>query len=165
MAETSRVSTRDGYVWPAGRADDVMNAGGFRVSPLEVEAALAGHPAVADVAVAERAVRPDVQVIAAYVVPRAGAAADADAILAFAATHLAAYKRPRQVDLRRCAAALGERQGAPPRTWRSRGRLRWTLVSENQVSRVMVCAPVFTSSPVAILISTTLPAKGDGTST
>ncbi len=54
-------------------------------------------PAVADVAVAERAVRPDVKVIAAYVVPRPGATADADAILAFAATHLAAYKRPRQI--------------------------------------------------------------------
>ena len=87
----------DGYVWSAGRADDVMNAGGFRVSPLEVEAAIAGHPTVADVAVAERAVRPDVKVIAAYVVPRPGATADADAILAFAATRLAAYKRPRQV--------------------------------------------------------------------
>ena len=35
----------DGYVWFHGRADDVMNAGGYRVSPLEVEAALAGHPA------------------------------------------------------------------------------------------------------------------------
>jgi acyl-coenzyme A synthetase/AMP-(fatty) acid ligase len=87
----------EGYVWPAGRADDVMNAGGFRVSPLEVEAAIAGHPAVADVAVAERAVRPDVKVIAAYVVPRPGAAPDADAIIAFAATHLAAYKQPRQI--------------------------------------------------------------------
>ena len=30
-----------------------MNAGGYRVSPLEVEAALAGHPAVAEVAAAE----------------------------------------------------------------------------------------------------------------
>lgn len=87
----------DGYVWSAGRNDDVMNAGGFRVSPLEVEAAIAGHPSVADVAVAERAVRPDVKVITAYVVPRSGATADSDAILAFAATHLAAYKRPRQI--------------------------------------------------------------------
>ena len=31
----------DGYVWYHGRADDMMNAGGFRVSPLEVEAAQA----------------------------------------------------------------------------------------------------------------------------
>lgn len=87
----------DGYVWSAGRDDDVMNAGGFRVSPLEVEAAVAGHPSVADVAVAERAVRPDVRVITAYVVPRSGAMADGDAILAFAAARLAAYKRPRQI--------------------------------------------------------------------
>ena len=43
-----------GYVWFHGRADDVMNPGGFRVSPVEVEAALADHPAIAEVAVAER---------------------------------------------------------------------------------------------------------------
>ena len=30
----------DGYVWMHGRADDLMNAGGYRVSPAEVEAAL-----------------------------------------------------------------------------------------------------------------------------
>ena len=35
----------DGYVWHHGRADDLMNAGGFRVSPLEVEAVLLQHPA------------------------------------------------------------------------------------------------------------------------
>ena len=87
----------DGTVWPAGRADDVMNAGGYRVSPQEVEAALAGHPAVADVAVTELRVREDVSVIAAFVVPRAGATPDAEALLAFAASRLAAYKRPRQV--------------------------------------------------------------------
>ena len=44
---------RDGYVWHHGRADDVMNAGGYRVSPLEVEAALADCAGVAEIAVAE----------------------------------------------------------------------------------------------------------------
>jgi acyl-coenzyme A synthetase/AMP-(fatty) acid ligase len=87
----------EGYLWYQGRADDLMNAGGYRVSPAEVEAALADHPAIAEVAVAEHAVRPDVSVIAAFVVPRAGASKDGASILAHAATRLAAYKRPREV--------------------------------------------------------------------
>ncbi len=87
----------DGYVWYHGRADDMMNAGGFRVSPLEVEAALAICPGIAEVAVAEHRVREDVSVIAAYVVRKEGAGVTADDILAMAGECLAAYKRPRQV--------------------------------------------------------------------
>ena len=51
----------DGYVWLHGRRDDLMNAQGYRVSPAEVEAVLSHAPGVADVAVAERKVRADVQ--------------------------------------------------------------------------------------------------------
>ncbi|HEX7777410.1 MAG TPA: AMP-binding protein, partial [Parvibaculum sp.] len=43
----------DGYMWFQGRADDVMNAMGYRVSPQEVEAALSQHPDIAEVAVTE----------------------------------------------------------------------------------------------------------------
>jgi acyl-coenzyme A synthetase/AMP-(fatty) acid ligase len=102
---------KDGYVVHHGRADDVMSSMGYRVSPLEVEHCLAQHPAVADVAVTEVAVREGVAVITAFVVPAAEAAAgigagpdqpagppvDADALLAHARAHLAAYKCPRQV--------------------------------------------------------------------
>ena len=87
----------DGYVWHHGRADDIMNAGGFRVSPLEVETALADHPTVAEVAVTECRLRADVMAITAFVVLRAGMKPDADAILAHCAARLAAYKRPRQI--------------------------------------------------------------------
>jgi acyl-coenzyme A synthetase/AMP-(fatty) acid ligase len=87
----------DGYLWYHGRTDDVMNAGGYRVSPAEVEAALADHPAIAEVAVAELPVREDVRIIAAYVVRKDGVACDAASILTRAAHRLAAYKRPREV--------------------------------------------------------------------
>ena len=90
----------DGYAWFRGRADDVMNAGGYRVSPLEVETALAGHPAVAEVAAAEHTVRDGVRIIAAWVVIRPGVGADANlaqAIVAQGAKTLAAYKQPREV--------------------------------------------------------------------
>ena len=95
----------DGYVIHHGRADDVMNAQGYRVSPQEVERVLAGAPGVADVGVTEVEVRAGVRIIVAFVVPRAAAAPGDDgdrtayeqAILTYAAQHLAAYKVPRAV--------------------------------------------------------------------
>lgn len=87
----------DGFVWHRGRNDDIMNAFGYRVSPLEVEKVLSTHPDVADVAVAERKVGADVSVIAAFVVPKPDGMRDEAALLAHCAEHLAAYKRPRKV--------------------------------------------------------------------
>jgi acyl-coenzyme A synthetase/AMP-(fatty) acid ligase len=77
-----------------GRADDVMNAGGFRVSPAEVEDALLAHPGVREAAAVELAVRPGVTVIAAFYVPE-GAPPDDAALAAHCAACLAAYKTPR----------------------------------------------------------------------
>src|SRR5690606_20455302 len=68
----------EGYVTHCGRANDIMKALGYRVAPQEVEAVLAQHPSIAEVACAEVQVRPDVSVIGAFVVPRPGAAPDAD---------------------------------------------------------------------------------------
>ena len=87
----------DGWIWYRGRNDDLMNAFGYRVSPLEVEKVLSAHPDVADAAVAERKVADGVSVIAAFVVVKADRAADESALLAHCAGHLAAYKRPRAI--------------------------------------------------------------------
>ncbi len=86
----------DGYVWLHGRADDLMNAQGYRVSPAEVEAILSHAPGVADVAVAERKVREDVSAVCAFVVPAPGAAQDEAALKRHCAEHLAAYKNPKK---------------------------------------------------------------------
>jgi acyl-coenzyme A synthetase/AMP-(fatty) acid ligase len=87
----------DGYMWYHGRADDLMNAMGYRVSPQEVEAALASHPDVQEVAVTELHVREDVSIVAAFVVPKEASEPDAASILKWAADRLAAYKCPREV--------------------------------------------------------------------
>jgi acyl-coenzyme A synthetase/AMP-(fatty) acid ligase len=88
----------EGYVWLHGRADDVMNAGGYRVSPAEVERCLVGCPGVAEAAVAERPGRdPGTTIIKAYIVAREGEALAEAKILAHCALHLASYKRPRAV--------------------------------------------------------------------
>lgn len=93
----------DGYVTFHGRNDDVMNAQGYRVSPLEVELCLAGHPAVAEVGVTEVTVGPGLRIIAAFVVPADTDprddpdGLDAATLLEHASHHLAAYKRPREI--------------------------------------------------------------------
>jgi acyl-coenzyme A synthetase/AMP-(fatty) acid ligase len=89
----------DGYVWFLGRRDDLINTFGYRVSPHEVERVLKGHPDIADAAAAGETVRADTIVVTAYVVPRSGCALTADAVLAYARDHLAAYKAPRIVYL------------------------------------------------------------------
>jgi acetyl-CoA synthetase len=41
----------DGYYWITGRLDDVINVSGHRLGTVEIEAAIASHPAVAEAAV------------------------------------------------------------------------------------------------------------------
>lgn len=84
----------DGYLWYEGRADDQMNAFGYRVAPEEVERAITEHPAVAEAAVRETTAG-DVSVITAFVVLREGHAADAADLDHHMAGRLADYKRPR----------------------------------------------------------------------
>lgn len=88
-----------GYITHLGRANDIMKALGYRVSPLEVETALAAHPAIAEVACAELNVSDGVTVIGAFIVPKPGTSPDSADILAFAKLHLAQYKCPREVVL------------------------------------------------------------------
>lgn len=88
----------DGYVTHLGRANELMNAGGYRVSPLEIEAVLAAAPGIASVACAEVDVQPGVSVIAAFVVPQSSAhqVQIADTTLhAYCRERLAAYKCPK----------------------------------------------------------------------
>jgi acetyl-CoA synthetase len=91
------VMDADGYITHLGRANDIMNAFGYRVSPQDVEAALAHYPGVADVACAEINVRNDVSIIAAFVVAVPDAALDPEKIKMFATKQLAAYKCPREI--------------------------------------------------------------------
>ena len=83
----------DGALTYLGRADDMMNAGGVRVSPLEVESALNAHPAILESAAAEVTVKADTTVIAAFFVAKI--AVDTSELEQFVAGRLARYKCPR----------------------------------------------------------------------
>src|SRR5664280_1515823 len=62
----------DGYIYVMGRTDDVLNVAGHRLSTGSLEAALAGHPAVAECAVIGVADQLKGQVPRALVVLKAG---------------------------------------------------------------------------------------------
>lgn len=83
----------EGQITYLGRADDMMNAGGYRVSPMEVEAALSAHPGITTVAVTDIEVKEDARVIMAFYT--GPARLDPVALDAFAAERLAGYKCPR----------------------------------------------------------------------
>jgi acetyl-CoA synthetase len=62
----------EGYFWLLGRVDDVMNVAGHRISTIEVESALVGHPTVAEAAVVGRNDPLSGQAIFAFVTLRRG---------------------------------------------------------------------------------------------
>src|SRR5690606_35898314 len=65
----------DGYVWFAGRADEVLKVAGHRLGTVEVESALLTHPAVAEAGVVGQPDPVRGEVIAAFIVLKAGYAA------------------------------------------------------------------------------------------
>jgi acyl-CoA synthetase (AMP-forming)/AMP-acid ligase II len=88
----------DGYVYVHDRVKDMIISGGENIYPAEVENAVFGHPAVAEVAVI--GVPDDTwgESVKAIVVLKDGQQASADEILAFARSRIAGYKTPRSVD-------------------------------------------------------------------
>jgi acyl-coenzyme A synthetase/AMP-(fatty) acid ligase len=83
-----------GAVRYLGRADDMMNAGGYRVAPLEIERVFDAHPGIAESAAVAVPVRAGVEVIALFYRP-AGAPLSDKALHAHAEANLARYKQPR----------------------------------------------------------------------
>jgi propionyl-CoA synthetase len=72
----------DGYLFVMGRTDDVINVAGHRLSTGEMEEVLASHSAVAECAVIGVSDAIKGQVPRAFVVLKAGAGADPDALRA-----------------------------------------------------------------------------------
>jgi acetyl-CoA synthetase len=62
----------DGYVWFAGRADEIIKIAGHRIGTIEVETAFLKHPAVAETGVIGRPDEVRGEVIASFVVLREG---------------------------------------------------------------------------------------------
>ena len=83
----------DGYLRIVGRRKELIISGGYNVYPREIEDVLRAHPGVEDAAVIGVPDPEWGERVVAYI--EGGAAADD--VVAFAATRLAGYKRPRDV--------------------------------------------------------------------
>ncbi|HEY6801038.1 MAG TPA: AMP-binding protein [Agromyces sp.] len=90
----------DGTIELLGRLSAVVNTGGEKVFPAEVENALLEHPAVDDAVVFGLPHERFGEVVCAMVAPADGTELDADALREFVGERLAGYKKPRHVFVR-----------------------------------------------------------------
>ncbi len=114
----------DGYLSIVGRLKEIIRSGGESVAPSEVEAVLAEHPALAEVAVVGV---PDAEwgeVVCAVIVPRVGSQPTLEQIQAHCEGRLAGFKKPRRLE---CVEEL-------PRT-AATGQVQRTLLVEQILSR------------------------------
>ena len=91
----------DGYVWYAGRADDVIIAAGYRIGPFEVESACLEHDAVAEAAAVASPDEVKGNVVKAFIVLAEGHE-PSEELAGDIKTHvrgrLSAYAYPRKVE-------------------------------------------------------------------
>lgn len=84
----------DGYLYLAGRKDDLIIRGGENISPAEVEAVLHTHPAIEEAAIIGL---PDMdwgEQVMAIVVPKAGSPLTAEEVIDWCHQRLASFKKP-----------------------------------------------------------------------
>jgi acyl-CoA synthetase (AMP-forming)/AMP-acid ligase II/acyl carrier protein len=87
----------DGYLFLRGRSKEIINRGGEKISPLEIDEVLLNHPAVdaaVTFAIPDSVLGEDIGVA---VVVRKGAALAEEDLLAFASSRLADFKIPRRI--------------------------------------------------------------------
>ena len=87
----------EGYIYLAGRADDMIIRGGENISPDEVESVLYSHPKIEDAAVIGLSDPQWGQEPHAVVVLKKGQQATAEEIMEYCREKLAGFKRPRSV--------------------------------------------------------------------
>ncbi|KAK5156790.1 hypothetical protein LTS14_005003 [Recurvomyces mirabilis] len=93
----------DGYIWFVGRADDVINASGYRIGPFEIESVLKRHPAVQESAVVASPDAARGDVVKAFIVRnKEFLSADVSQLAAelqrFCREMAAPYKYPRKIE-------------------------------------------------------------------
>jgi acyl-coenzyme A synthetase/AMP-(fatty) acid ligase len=84
----------DGFLWIEGRVSDMINRGGLKVVPQEVEEVLRSHPRITDACVAGVPDDRLGEVPVAWVIPAADGAPDEGSLQEFARRSLAGYKIP-----------------------------------------------------------------------
>ena len=89
----------DGYVYIQDRIKDMIISGGENVYPAEVESAIYGHPAIAEVAVIGVPSAKWGEEVKACVVAKPGMEVDEADVIAWTRERIAAFKAPKSVDV------------------------------------------------------------------
>jgi acetyl-CoA synthetase len=100
-SKDAAVMDEDGYVWYAGRSDDVIISAGYRIGPFEVESACIEHPAVREAAAVSSPDERRGAVVKAFIVLAAGHESSdelAREIADFVRTRLSQYAYPRRIE-------------------------------------------------------------------
>jgi long-chain acyl-CoA synthetase len=87
----------DGYIYLAGRKDDMIIRGGENIAPAEVESVLQSHPGVDEVAVFGVPSEEWGQIVAATVVAKGGGKLSAEELTDFCKQRLASFKKPEKI--------------------------------------------------------------------
>lgn len=90
----------DGFAYIVDRKKDMVNVGGMKVYPREVEEVLFQHPLVADVAVVGGPDPERGEAVVAFVVKKPGASVTAEELITFVRERIAHYKAPDRVEFR-----------------------------------------------------------------
>jgi long-chain acyl-CoA synthetase len=90
----------DGFAYIVDRKKDMVNVGGMKVYPREVEEVLFQHPAVADVAVVGGPDPERGESVVAFVVRKPGVTVTSAELIAFVRDRIAHYKAPYRVEFR-----------------------------------------------------------------
>jgi acyl-CoA synthetase (AMP-forming)/AMP-acid ligase II len=88
----------EGFLYIYDRVKDMIVSGGENIYPAEVESALYGHPAIADVAVIGVPDERWGEAVKAIVVLKPAQSTSATAIVAYARERIAGYKLPKSID-------------------------------------------------------------------
>jgi acyl-CoA synthetase (AMP-forming)/AMP-acid ligase II len=88
----------EGFLYLRDRVKDLIISGGENIYPAEVENAIFGHPAVAEVAVIGVPDEKWGEAVKAVIVPVPGASQDDAAVIAWAAQRIARYKLPKSIE-------------------------------------------------------------------
>jgi acyl-CoA synthetase (AMP-forming)/AMP-acid ligase II/acyl carrier protein len=138
----------DGYLFITGRLKEIINRGGEKISPREVEEVLMEHPAVAEVAAFAIPHAELGEDVAVAIVLRENASATQREIRKFAEVRLADFKVPRQV------VFIDEiPKGATGKVQRNSLATKLGLPTPNQTKPVLEEAFVVPRTPVELLIA------------
>jgi len=90
----------DGYFWVMGRVDDVLNVSGHRLSTMEVESVLVGHPKVVEAAAVGRPDPIKGEALVCFVTLAAGVAPSEELrreLREYVAKEIGAFARPEEI--------------------------------------------------------------------